>query len=82
MRVYHLTPKIEGMSDRSWDTTILKAECWVLAKSEEQARKKVMFATAIGARDNLGRPLRMNPWWHKKLVAWTTPAEKYRLMRF
>lgn len=65
MRVYRLEPN-KDTSDCDWDATILKGECWVLADSEQQARKRVAFATNAGTRVEQCRPLRMNPWWNKE----------------
>ena len=51
----------------------------MLAKSEDDARKKVMLATGIGTRVEPGLPIRTSPWWRGDLtdcVADNTPGRK------
>jgi hypothetical protein len=68
MQVYRLGPKSGNTSDRNWEATTLKDECWVFAESEADAREKVALATGMGARFQPGATIPQSPWMNRDLT--------------
>jgi hypothetical protein len=62
MQVYRLDPVADHIDDARWAATELKETCWVLARSEYDARWRVSFATASMVPRTPGADTPFSPW--------------------
>ena len=68
MRVYRLEPVRDRMDDPRLDVTELKEGCWVLADSEDDARRQVELATMVMVSLKEGEPVLYSPWLDHELT--------------
>ena len=71
MQVYRLEPKSGSISDQSWSTTRLKERCWVLARSETDARLKLTLVTGVVVPLRRGKRFPTSPWINRDLTVCT-----------
>jgi len=65
MRVYCLEP-VKLADDHNWAASTHRERCWVLAESEEDARRKVAMATGIATTAD--HPIPTSPWKDQRLT--------------
>ena len=68
MKTYYLEPVIEHRGDPRWEATELKESCWVLARSEEAARRKVELATIAMVDMAESKETLYSPWLDPELT--------------
>jgi len=65
MRVYCLE-SVKLADDHNWAASTHRERCWVLAESEEDARRKVAMATGIAT--TVHHPIPTSPWKDQRLT--------------
>jgi hypothetical protein len=71
MQVYRLEPKSDTTRDQNWSTSRLKERCWVLPRSETDARLKLTLVTGIAVPLRPGKRFPTSPWIDRDLTACT-----------